>query len=347
MKMIRPAGRETGPRHPRSQSARASRRHGVAFAGAPGADLRSQTHADRHARGRHSALRTTGILRHRVVGRRASQRPARFARRSRRRRSASARTTPASPLSRASPTDTSSAAARTASSPCGLAYRTPPLHPSHPPPPRSSLRERRRPPGTRPRRPRRPRARARARRTHRGSRRHGITPRRAPPRRQAQVGARGGVPRPLRPRRRVPISRMRRRPRSRRRDSPAHQRPHDDAGAVDADVPVDVTSPSRWRSLHARCSCTALNLRRGTRVRLRAGSRPSGGRGGALRCLCADGKDRSRRDVSTGAFGWAADPPPWVPPWEPPSWGGEPADAAAAAAKSSDRRRWRDTTDAR
>ena len=36
---------------------------------------------------------------------------------------------------RASPTDTSSAAARTASSPCGLAYRTPPLHPSHLPPP--------------------------------------------------------------------------------------------------------------------------------------------------------------------------------------------------------------------
>ena len=125
------------------------------LAGAPGADLRSQTHVDRHARGRHErAGARRGILRHRVVGRRASRLERTLRRGSRGVRgddAARPRARRRRHRSRASPTDTSSAAARTASSPCGLAYRTPPTPPLPPSPaPRSSLRERRRPPGTSP-----------------------------------------------------------------------------------------------------------------------------------------------------------------------------------------------------
>ena len=112
---------------------------------------------------------------------------------------------------------------------------------------------------------------------------------------------------------------------------PLHQRPHDDAGAVDADTPVDVdVSPSRV--------AVALAPRAGSlvhRVRILDVERAFAfeqdldhpeGVTCALRRLCADGKDR----IVTGCLDgrvrvWAADPPPWVPPWEPPKVGeGEP-----------------------
>ena len=112
---------------------------------------------------------------------------------------------------------------------------------------------------------------------------------------------------------------------------PLHQRPRDDAGAVDADAPVDVDAPPSRVAV-------ALAPRAGSlvhRVRILDVERAFAfeqdldhpeGVTCALRRLCADGKDR----IVTGCLDgrvrvWAADPPPWVPPWEPPEVGeGEP-----------------------